>query len=115
MADQRIHIVDRVTTEPGRGRAFVDAYLSDYVPQAVRTGMALDRVLVSPPVWLEDDGNTVTVIWTVSGHEQWWQTAIARRFDAGFADFWDRVEPMVAQRSRSMAATAESVEDMCRV
>ncbi|MGW4478526.1 hypothetical protein [Rhodococcus triatomae] len=115
MADQRIHIVDRVTTKAGRGRAFVDAYLADYVPQAVRIGMTLDRVLVSPPVWLEDDANTVTAIWTVSGHEQWWQTAISRRFDAGFVDFWHRVEPMVAQRSRSMEAAAESVEDMCRV
>ncbi|MGW0175046.1 hypothetical protein ACWDUM_14520 [Rhodococcus sp. NPDC003322] len=115
MADQRIYIVDRVTTEPGRGRAFVDAYMSDYVPQATRIGMTLDRVLVSPPVWFEDDGNTVTATWTVSGHEQWWQTAIARRFDAGFVDFWNRVEPMVSQRSRSMAAEAESVEGMCRV
>ncbi|MFF0815610.1 hypothetical protein ACFYVR_10725 [Rhodococcus sp. NPDC003318] len=115
MSDPRIHIVDRVTTAPGRGRAFVDAYTAEYVPQAVRIGMTLDRVLVSPPVWLDDDGNTVTAIWTVSGHEQWWQTAIARRFDAGFVDFWRRVEPMVAERSRSMAAAAESVEGMCRV
>ncbi|WP_068165456.1 hypothetical protein [Rhodococcus phenolicus] len=115
MTDRRIYILDRVTTEPGCARNFVDAYMSHYAPRAARIGMTLDRVLVSPPVWFEEDGNTVTAIWTVTGHEQWWRTTIARRFDDDFVDFWDSVELMVAERSRSMAAAAESVEEMCRV
>lgn len=112
MTDSTIFIIDRVTTEPGHGRDFVDAYLSDYAAEAGRIGMTLDRVLVSPPVWFEDDGNTVTATWTVSGHTEWWQTAIARRFDAAFTGFWDRVEPMVTSRSRSMAS---NVQDVCDV
>jgi hypothetical protein len=115
MTGQNIHIVDRVELEPGRAREFVTAYLADYAPRAVEIGMTLDGVLLSPPLWLDDDTNTVTATWTVRGHAEWWRTAIARRFDAAFTGFWDDVAPLISSRSRSMAANVDDVDGLCRV
>ncbi|MBQ7803078.1 hypothetical protein [Rhodococcus sp. (in: high G+C Gram-positive bacteria)] len=115
MTGQTILIVDRVLVEPGKARAFVDAYRADYVPHALKLGMTLDGILLSPPVWFDDDSNVVTVTWTVSGSGQWWQTAIGRRFDPAVRAFWAQVEPMIMERSRSMAARIEDVEEMCDV
>ncbi|ALU73521.1 hypothetical protein H351_31395 (plasmid) [Rhodococcus erythropolis R138] len=115
MTGHTIFIVDRILVEPGKARAFVDAYRVDYVPRAQRLGMALDGILLSPPVWFEDDSNVVTVTWAVSGSAEWWQTAIGRRFDPVVTAFWTQVEPMVKERSRTMAARIEDVEEMCDV
>lgn len=115
MSGARIHVVDRVVVEPGRAREFVDAYLQEYAPRARDAGLTLDRVLLSPPVWFEDESNTVTATWTVDGQTQWWQSAIARRFDPGVAQFWEKVAPLVSERSRSMAAGVDDVDGLCRV
>jgi hypothetical protein len=115
MTGHTIHIVDRVVTQPGQARAFVDAYKARYVPGARSLGMVLEGILVSPPVWLDDDSNVVTVTWTLEGSAQWWQTAIGRRFDSAFVDFWKETAPMVAERTRTMAARVEDVEEMCSV
>lgn len=115
MTGNTIHIVDRVVVEPGQARSFVDAYRTEYVPHAQELGMVLEGILLSPPVWFDDDSNVVTVTWTVTGSGQWWQTAIGRRFDSAFTGFWKRVEPMIVERSRTMAARVEDVEEMCDV
>ncbi len=65
MADETIYVVDRVVTKPGCARKFVEAYVAEYVPGGRRRGMTLDRILVSPPVWFDEDCNTVTITWTV--------------------------------------------------
>lgn len=115
MTGHIIHIVDRVVVEPGHARAFVDAYRTHYVPHGLNLGMVLEGMLLSPPVWFDDESNVVTVTWTVSGSAQWWQTAIERRFDPAVTGFWAKVEPLVVERSRTMAARVEDVEEMCSV
>lgn len=73
MADEKIFVVDRVVTKAGCARAFVDKYIAEYAPGGSERGMTLDRILVSPPIWSDDETNVVTITWTVDGVESWWQ------------------------------------------
>ncbi|MDG3009763.1 hypothetical protein G4X40_06335 [Rhodococcus sp. D2-41] len=110
MVGERIFVVDRVTTRPGRAREFVDAYLADYAPGALRRGMTLDRILVSPPLWSGDQANTVTITWTVEGVGAWWDMTRSGRGDPAPARWWTAVDELIVERSREMAAGYEDVE-----
>ncbi|WP_280506375.1 hypothetical protein, partial [Nocardia farcinica] len=76
MDDRTLYIIDRVVLKPGTARAFLDAYLTGYVPGARERGLTLERILVSPPVWIEGEPNTVTATWTVRGPSEWWAAAV---------------------------------------
>lgn len=115
MTDPTVHIIDRVTLRPGRGKEFVDAYLSGYVPRAQARGLTLDQLLVSPPVWMDDEPNVVTSIWSAAGPAGWWKAAIEARYDPESAGWWARMEPLVLERTRSSAAAATDVEALCDV
>ncbi|WP_233266846.1 hypothetical protein [Tomitella fengzijianii] len=108
-----VFVVDRVVTSPGKGRAFVGAYLAGYAPGARSRGMVLDRILVSPPIWRDDEGNTVTATWRLDGVSAWWDMTRAGRGDPALRNWWDGVAPMIAERSRSMAAAAADVDGLC--
>lgn len=115
MSGERIFVVDRVMTRPGRAREFVDAYLADYAPGARRRGMTLERILVSPPLWSDDQANTVTVTWTVDGVGAWWDATRAGRGDPTPARWWAAMDELIVERSREMAAAHEDVEVLGRV
>lgn len=115
MTEPSISIVDRVELRPGHARAFIDAYRSEYLPRAEARGLVLDRFLVSPPVWIDGEPNTVTAIWTADGPSGWWQAAIAGRYDPESAEWWARMAPHVLGRSRSSAADVADVEGLCDV
>lgn len=115
MSDRTIFVVDQVVLEPGAARDFVDAYLDEYAPAATRRGLTLDRIVVSPPVWLDDASNTVTATWSVQGPRDWWQTMVAARHDPAPAQWWTDKAPMIVERSRSMAADVGDVEGLCDV
>jgi len=115
MADETIYVVDRVVTKPGCARKFVDAYVTEYVPGGRRRGMTLDRILVSPPIWFDDDSNTVTVTWTVDGVGAWWEMTRRGRRDPGLGEWWSKMEELILERSRSMAAEADDVEGLTDV
>ena len=112
---RKIFVVDRVVTEPGRAREFVDAYVAEYVPGARERGMTLDHLLVSPPIWLDDESNTITVTWTVDDVAGWWNMTRLGRPDPALGAWWERMEPLITERSRSMAAAAEDVEGLGNV
>lgn len=115
MDDPTLFIIDRVVLRPGTARAFIDAYLADYAPGARERGLTLERILVSPPVSIEGEMNTVTATWTVSGTAGWWAAAVGGRHDPGPARWWEAVAPMVVERSRSTASRAEDMEGLCDV
>lgn len=115
MSEKTIYIVDRVVLHPGTAPAFIDAYKREYVPRARERGLTLERILVSPPAWIDGEANTVTATWTVNGTQAWWSAAISGRHDSGSADWWTAMAPMVLDRTRSMAANADDVEDLCSV
>jgi hypothetical protein len=71
-ADGEVFVIDRVLTRPGCARRFIDTYLAEYAPGARDRGMTLRDVLVSPPIWFDDDVNTVTITWTLPNVRAWW-------------------------------------------
>ncbi|BBX46601.1 hypothetical protein GCM10009641_42460 [Mycobacterium cookii] len=115
MADGRVFVIDRVVTKAGCARQFVDAYLADYAPGARARGMTLRDVLVSPPIWSEDQVNTVTVIWTLPGPQAWWEMTWKGRPDPALGEWWSRISDLVDERTRSVAAATADVDVLCDV
>ncbi|ALG83661.1 hypothetical protein ACH46_03020 [Gordonia phthalatica] len=101
---EAVYIVDRVVTAPGAGREFVRRYRNEYVPAAARRGLVLDSVLVSPPLWLDHDVNTVTAVLAVADVDAWWAAALAARHDPDPSAWWSEVAPLIESRSRTSAA-----------
>src|SRR3546814_12038357 len=89
MAYETLYVIDRIVTKPGCGRQFVDALLDQYLPSAQRRGMTLADVLVSPPLWCDQDPNTLTVTWTVDGTAGWWSMTRPGRRDSTLSPWWD--------------------------
>lgn len=111
----QVFVIDQVVTRPGCARRFVDAYLAEYAPGARQRGMTLRDVLVSPPIWFDDDTNTVTITWTLPDVRAWWEMTWKGRPDPALGEWWSRIGEFVQERSRSFAASADDVDDLCDV
>ncbi|MHA6742401.1 hypothetical protein [Rhodococcus erythropolis] len=115
MAGEKVYVIDRIITEPGCGKKFVDAYTTEYVPAAQRRGMTLASVLVSPPLWVEDETNIVTITWTVEGTSGWWNMTRQGRAGPESSQWWERHSALIVERSRTMAAEAADIEGLSDV
>jgi hypothetical protein len=115
MAEGSVYVIDRVVTQPGCARTFVDCYLAEYAPSARERGMTLRDILVSPPVWFTDQGNTVTITWQLPSARAWWEMTWKGRPDPKVGQWWAGVDELIAQRSRSVAAAADDVDRLCDV
>lgn len=115
MSEPTVYIIDRVVLRPGCAQDFISAYVEEYVPRSRQRGLELDRLLVSPPVWIADESNVVTAVWAVAGPAGWWKAAIGARYDPESAEWWARMEPLILERTRSSAAETADVEALCRV
>ncbi len=115
MADGEVFVIDRVVTRPGCARRFVDAYLADYAPGARARGMRLRDILVSPPIWFDDDVNVITATWTLTNARAWWEMTWKGRPDPALGEWWSRIGELVTERSRSFAAAADDVDGLCDV
>ncbi|WP_046316880.1 hypothetical protein [Mycobacterium sp. UM_Kg1] len=113
MADGEVFVIDRVLTKPGQARRFVDRYLAEYAPGATHRGMTLRSVLVSPPIWFDDESNTVTITWALPGPLAWWQMTWQGRSDPRLGQWWSEIDELVAARTRSVAAAATDVDMLC--
>ena len=112
---EEVYVVDRVITKPGCARRFVDAYLADYAPGARQRGMTLRDVLVSPPIWFDDQANTITITWTLPSPQAWWEMTWQGRPDPTVAQWWTDVGTLIDERSRNVAAAAADVDGLCDV
>jgi hypothetical protein len=115
MADGRVFVIDRVVTKPGCARKFVDTYIAEYAPGARLRGMTLCDVLVSPPIWFEDQSNIVTITWTLPSAQAWWEMTWKGRPDPELGEWWSGIGELAIERSRSVAAAAEDVDRLCDV
>lgn len=110
-----VFVIDRVVTRPGCGKTFVDRYMAEYAPGATSRGMTLREVLVSPPVWFDDQPNIVTITWALPSPQGWWEMTWKGRPDPALGQWWEAIGELVTERSRSVAATADDVEGLCDV
>lgn len=111
----QVYVIDRVITRPGCAKNFIDTYLAEYAPGARRRGMTLREILVSPPVWLDDQPNTVTITWSLPSPQAWWEMTWQGRPDPTLGPWWEGVEALIADRTRSVAAAAGDVDELCDV
>ena len=81
---------------------------------AVKRGMTLRDILVSPPIWF-DEVNTVTITWTLPDVQAWWEMTWKGRPDPALAEWWSQIGELVQERSRSFAAAADDVDGLCDV
>lgn len=115
MAEITIYLTDQVVLIPGAARAFVESYLNEYAPGAVARGLTLERVLVQPPLWLDDASNTVIATWTVDGAEHWWEAAVAGRYDPEPALWWEQFTDRIVTRDRYISADARDLDRLTDV
>ena len=93
----------------------VDRYLSEYAPGARARGMTLRDVLVSPPIWFDDQANTVTITWSLPSAQAWWEMTWRGRPDSTLGPWWDGIGELVDERARTVAAAADDVDSLCDV
>jgi hypothetical protein len=115
MAQGEVFVIDRVVTRSGCAKAFVDAYLDGYAPGARERGMTLCEVLVSPPIWFDDQPNTITITWSLPSAQSWWEMTWKGRPDPALGAWWDGIAELVTERTRSVAAAAGDVDRLCDV
>lgn len=115
MAHGEVFVIDRVITRPGRAKEFVETYLAEYAPGARDRGMSLRDILVSPPIWYDDQPNIVTVTWMLPSARAWWEMTWKGRPDPTLGQWWARIDELVTERSRTVAAAADDVDGLCDV
>lgn len=115
MNTAKVYVTDIVVTKPGRARDFVDAYLREYAPGARERGMALERIVVSPPIWFPDESNTVVATWVLDGAEGWWEMTWRGRTDTALRAWWAAADELVLSRTRSTGAEAADIERLGHV
>ena len=112
---ETIYILDQITPKPGRARDVLDLYMEKYAPKARERGMTLLHRWVAPPMWLDEQSNTLFIVWTVQGAKAWWQMSFLGRRDPTVAGFWDEIEPLIEKRHRSFSSDVTDVESLCDV
>ncbi|MGX9792472.1 hypothetical protein [Mycobacterium sp. MMS18-G62] len=115
MSEGLVYVIDRVVTQPGCARKFVDYYLAEYAPGARERGMTLRDILVSPPIWFTDRSNTVTITWQLPSAQAWWEMTWKSRPDPTVGQWWAHIDELIAERSRSVAAAVNDVDGLCDV
>jgi hypothetical protein len=112
---QIVYIIDEFVAAPGKGQALLAAYKESYVPGAEARGMTLERIIVSPPVWLDEASNRITISWTVQGAGGWWGQAVQSRYDPSVGAFWPSIESLIVSRNRHFGAAEEEVAEIANV
>jgi hypothetical protein len=99
-----IFILDRIVSQPGQGQKLHDLYMAEYAPGARDRGMVLDRILVSPPLWLDDGVNRLLFLWRLPDTTAFWRKNELGRRDQAVRDVWARVDAIAAERQRDTLA-----------
>lgn len=110
-----IQAVDEIVAKPGEGKALLEDYLARYAPGARERGMMLEQILVSPPMWLDDQSNTLTFRWSLAGAGAWWQMRFVGGNDPAVAAWWAEVDTRAVSRRRFFAAAPGDIESLCDV
>ena len=116
MSDEKIFIVDQITSKPGAGHKLLDAYTQRYVPGGKERGMTLEHTWVAPPVWLEDGSNTLFFVWSVEGVAQVWASLVGpRRTSAAEEWWWKDAAELIASRERFFLSNPSDIASLTNV
>jgi hypothetical protein len=110
-----VHAIDEIVAKPGEGKALLDDYLARYAPGARARGMVLEQILVSPPMWLDDQPNTLVFRWSLAGAGAWWQMRFVGGNDPDVAAWWADVDARAVSRRRFFASEPTDIERLCDV
>jgi hypothetical protein len=116
MIADSIWVIDEITTRPGQGKAFLDAYMTQYVPGATARGMTLTHRMVEPAMWLDDAPNRILLIWAMPNVDATWGAKHMARGDADVLHWWEVEAPaFILSRRRSTLANADVLESLADV
>ncbi len=110
-----VHAIDEIVANPGEGKALLEDYLARHGPGARARGMVLEQVLVSPPMWLDDQSNTLVFRWSLAGAGAWWQMRFVGGNDPDVAAWWADVDARAVSRRRFFASEPTDIERLCDV
>ena len=110
-----VHAIDEIVAKPGEGKALLCDYMMRYAPGARARGMTLEQVLVSPPMWLDDQPNTLVFRWSLAGAGAWWQMRFVGGNDPDVAIWWADVDARAVSRRRFFASDPADIERLCDV
>lgn len=111
--DDAIWIVDEIVARPGKGEAFLAAYLNDYAPKVRANGLTLMRCMVEPAMWLDDASNRILCIWTAADALTVWTAKHRARDDADIARWWNETAPaFIESRQRGTFADADALAEL---
>ncbi|RJF93134.1 hypothetical protein [Sphingomonas cavernae] len=110
-----IQVIDEIVARPGAAKALLDDYLARYAPGARDRGMVLEQILVSPPMWLDDQSNTLTIRWSLRDTAAWWRMRAVGGNDPDVAAWWAEVDARAVSRRRSFAAEPADIGALCDV
>lgn len=110
-----IHAIDEIVAKPGEGKALLEDYLARYAPGARERGMVLEQILVSPPMWLDDQTNTLTFRWSIADVAGWWQMRFVGGNDPAVDAWWAEADARAFSRRRFFAAEPADIEGLCDV
>ncbi|WP_294047992.1 hypothetical protein [Sphingopyxis sp.] len=110
-----VHAIDEIVAKPGEGKALLEDYLARYAPGARARGMTLEQILVSPPMWLDDQSNTLVFLWSLAGAGAWWQMRFVGGNDPDVGAWWADADARAVSRRRFFASDPADMERLCDV
>lgn len=109
--EEKLYVVDTFMPKPGDGKSFLDDYMKTYRPMAEDAGMVLVSSTVAPPMWLDNDSNTVQVVWALDDIAvACWAMSSATRYNPAYVEWCAAVRKRVVSRDRSYFASEEYME-----
>ncbi|TXH05962.1 MAG: hypothetical protein E6R07_03935 [Nevskiaceae bacterium] len=106
----RVYVIDRIVAKPGQAEALDRAYRERYAAGALARGMRLELSLLSPPVHLAEQSNTLLYVWSVAGAGGYWAMCFQGRQDPALQDWWWReAAALIETRERLVASDPADV------
>lgn len=102
-----IYMIDEIELEPGQLEPFLEAFRARYLPIARERGMELLHTWVTPPEGPPDLGETVMLVWGLSGIPGFWQMR-SQTGSPGIAEWWTECDTYCVKRTRRFAVTPEA-------
>jgi hypothetical protein len=104
----KVFILDEIVVKPGFVQAYRDQYIAKYAPGARSRGMCLESIRITPPLELQDQPNTLHILWSVANVAAWWTMRLGggdRPFDPAGTEkggWWAEAADLTVSRRRSV-------------